>query len=338
MNKIILSFDYEIYFDGGNNYEALLESTDKIISISKVHHAKLVFFVDVLYFVKLEENGLNKALSTLKNQINGLIQNGHEIQFHYHPHWINAKYNQSENKWIFDKTEYSYADILKKYGSQIAESHFNNAYKKFVEYFGIQSNTYRAGGLSINESQSELIKVLLLNNFKFDSSVMPGLKITGNYLNLDHTKVPSTNTWNISSSSGFFATESGNESVLTEIPIMSINKNRIGMIKRAYTSFKYRILGISSSKSGKESGKPFDLEIKETIYPTSITFDKSTSADIVLLKHFTNEYFDFKNQIMCILSHPKSYLDQSYSVFSKYLKWLNKNKQSYSIIGFSDLS
>lgn len=338
MNKIILSFDYEIYFDGGNNYEALIESTDKILSISKESNVKLVFFIDVLYFVKLEENGLFEALSALKNQISNLIQKGHEIQFHYHPHWINAKYNQTSNDWIFDKTEYSYSDIQKKFGSQIAESHFNFAYKKFIEYFGVQSNTYRAGGLSINEAQSELIDILLLNNFKYDSSVMPGLKISGNYLNVDHTNVPDTNTWNISRETGFFTAANTNGSGITEIPIMSIYKKKIGMIKRAITSVKYRILGVSSSKSGKESGKPFDLEIKETTYPISITFDKSTNADIVLLKHFTSEYFDFKNQIMCILSHPKSYLDQSYLVFSKYLKWLNKNKQLFSVIGFSDLS
>jgi hypothetical protein len=95
---------------------------------------------------------------------------------------------------------------------------------------------------------------------------------------------------------------------------------------------------LAGSKSGKESGKPFDLEIKETTYPASITFDKSTIGDIVLLKHFTQEYFDINNTTMCILSHPKSYLDQSYSVFDKYLLWLKNNSNRFRVIGFTDLN
>lgn len=336
MNKVILSFDYEIYFDGGNNYEALIENTEKILSLSKKNDTKLVFFIDVLYLVKLEENNLSKAWSVLKNQVSEMSSAGHELQFHFHPHWINAVYDSKSDQWQFDKTEYSFSDIKNKYGIESARRSFNSAYQKFKDYFGKESCAYRSGGLSINESQNNLIDLLLDNDFKYDSSVMPGLKISGKYLNVDHTKYPNKNIWKIDSDSGFFE-ECKNDKCLIEVPVMSIQNSKINIFKRAYTSLFYRLYSVAGSKAGKESGKPFNLEIEDTLYPTSITFDKSTLPDIVLLKHFTDVYFSLDNSVMCILSHPKSYLDQSYKVFENYLQWI-KAKSNVSIVGFEDLN
>lgn len=337
MNKIILSFDYEIYFDGGNNYNALLENSSRILQIARNKNVKLVFFIDVLYLVKLEENGLHNAYELISGQVREMAAAGHELQFHFHPHWINAKYHSNTNNWEFDKTEYSFSDIQNKYGKDVARENFNLAYKKFKDYFGKVSAAYRSGGLSINQNQRELIDLLLENNFKYDSSVMPGLKITGNYLNIDHTSYPKKNTWKIDSEKGFFTESTSRAEYLTEVPVMSVENNKINIFKRAYTSLFYRLYSVAGSKAGNESGKPFDLEIKETIYPTSITFDKSTFADILLLKHFTDEYFDLNNSLMCILSHPKSYLDQSYKVFEKYLEWI-KRKSNFTVVGFEDLN
>ena len=70
MNKIILSFDYEIYFDGSNHLEALLENTNKILASARQNKSKLVFFIDIFYLIKLEENGLFLHCNKLKDQIN----------------------------------------------------------------------------------------------------------------------------------------------------------------------------------------------------------------------------------------------------------------------------
>ena len=40
MRKIILSFDYEIYFDGKNNYQSLISNTHEILKIADRHSIK----------------------------------------------------------------------------------------------------------------------------------------------------------------------------------------------------------------------------------------------------------------------------------------------------------
>lgn len=339
MKQIILSFDYEIYFDGGNNYETLVSNTNKILSIARKNRTKLVFFIDVLYLIKLEEFGLKDAWTILKSQVDDISKQGHEIQFHFHPHWINVKYDDIENFWTFDKTEYSFSDISEKYGLDFAMKSFESAYEKFKDYFKVDSIAYRSGGLSINSHQKEMIELLIKNKFKFDSSVLPGLRYKGKYLNADHSNSPLKNHWKIDPSNGFFTESIGASAYVTEIPVMSLEKDKIKFANRIYTSIVYRMYNMFSNRRATNTeSKPIDLNLTETYYPTSITFDKSANSDIVILKHFTREYFRLNNQIMCILSHPKSFLNQSFEVFEKYAKWLNLHKKAIKVSGFNDIN
>jgi hypothetical protein len=338
VNKIILSFDYEIYFDGSNHLEALLENTYKILASARQNKSKLVFFIDVFYLIKLEENGLFLHFNKLKDQINNIIKDGHELQYHLHPHWINAQFNKENDHWKYDQLEYSLSDIIKIYGKSFAFDKFKLGVDRMKEWFNYEPLAYRAGGLSIDQNQEDLIELLIQNKFEFDSSVMPGLYLQGKFLNIDHRSAPKKEIWDIGDS---FLNESKNpNSILKEVPIMTLNSNEIPLVNRIITSIKYRTLSALSAKDDsviENIGNPFDLGINQSIHPNSITFDKSKSADTLLLKHFTKYFFKKNSNLMCILSHPKSFLNQSFDVFSVYLKWIDKNKNNYVLSGFSDI-
>lgn len=338
MKKILLTFDYEIYFDGGNQYHKLIEHTSKLIDIAESRNVKLVFFIDILYLVKLEESGQMEAFGNVRTQVLQMKERGHEIQFHYHPHWINAQYKKEDDNWIFDRTEYSFSDIIKKYGTEKALSQFNTANSKFIEYFGISSSAFRAGGLSIQENQDVLIGLLLENNYVYDSSVMPGLKMKGKYIANDHTRSPGKSQWHIDRETGFFSETQSRSKDLIEIPVMTVQADKINPMKRLLTSLEYRVKGVLSKAPGirKESGKPIDLEVKESTYPVTITFDKSNLRDIVPLKYYSKEYLG-KNDTMCVMSHPKSFLDPSFLLFDQYLQWVN-GRPGLAFAGFNDLN
>jgi hypothetical protein len=338
MKKILLTFDYEIYFDGANHFNKLIEHTSRLLDVAFSRKAKLVFFIDILYLVKLEESGQTDAFENVKKQVLQMGEQGHEIQLHYHPHWINAKHDRETDSWTFDRTEYSFSGMIEKYGTQAAISQFNTANSKFIEYFGISSSAFRAGGLSIQNNQDTLIGLLLDNRYIYDSSVMPGLRMKGKYIENDHSGSPGKSGWLIDKKSGFFSETGSGPQVLREIPVMTVKAHTINPLKRVLASLEYRLNGIFSKAPPirKESGKPIDLEVKESSYPLTITFDKSNLRDIILLKHYSIAYLE-RNDIMCMLSHPKSFLEPSFFLFDKYLKWVNK-QPGLSFAGFNDLN
>lgn len=340
MNRIILSFDYEIYFDGSNRLDSLIQNTDEILKSAKKSNSKLVFFIDIYYLIKLEEYGLSSHFDKLRNQILEMIDKGHEIQYHLHPHWINAQYNKDKDLWKYDQLEYSFNDIIKIYGKTFAYDKFNKGVNKMKEWFAYKPMAYRAGGLSIDQNQGELLELLIENKFEYDSSVMPGLYLQGKFIHIDHRSAPKKAIWNVDDT---FLSESKTSSIdssIKEIPVMTINKFDIPLSDRIMTSLKYRAISAIIAKDDsllENIGRPFDLEINQSTYPISITFDKSKLADILLLKYFTKTYFKKNANIMCILSHPKSFLNQSFEVFNTYLNWVDKNRNKYIFSGFSDI-
>ena len=146
--------------------------------------------------------------------------------------------------------------------------------------------------------------------------------------------------WQINQDLGFLTATENKSDAITEIPVMTLKKEKINQTKRLFTSLKYRTYSLiykSRSIPDYEGGKPFKLGIKKHHYPISITFDKSTDRDLILMKFFSTEYLNKNCRLMCILSHPKSFYRQSFKVFEEYLKWLKKNKHSYSVCGFHEL-
>jgi hypothetical protein len=79
-----------------------------------------------------------------------------------------------------------------------------------------------------------------------------------------------------------------------------------------------------------------DLQIHSFNYPDSITFDLSRGADIIILRRYTLQFFKQQRQLMCIIAHPKSMDKSAQKTMNRYCQWLNK--QSYKVIGFSDLN
>lgn len=339
MNKVILSFDYEIYFDGSNDYDQLIRKTNEILRIAESRNIKLVFFVDVLYMVKLEEFGLTGIAEQLKTQILDIKSKGHELQFHFHPHWLNAIYEIENERWLIDSTEFSYSDLIDKYGLERANAYFNEAYNSFKNYFQTESFSYRAGGLSINKYQNELIQLLVDHSFKIDSSVLPNLLLKGKSLTIDHRQTPLKDKWKIDAQSGFFVESSEQSAGLTEVPIMAVDKSKISLFKRIFVSLNYRLSRILSGNKSTEAltNRMIDLHFETTQYPISITFDKSSKSDTLLMKHFTREFFSTGFGIMCILSHPKSFRESSFEVFDEFVAWCKRHPSKYQIVSFKDI-
>ena len=335
MHKVTLSFDYEIYFDGKNDYQSLIDNTNTILSIAKMHRLKCVFFIDSYYLIQLQNVNLTAAYDAICKQIKQMQAEGHEVQYHFHPHWVNAVFDHDQQDWQFDKSEYSYSDLVNRYGVQKANEAFETGLKIFEQICAYKPIAFRAGGLSVQGAEQAFIDVLKQHQFKYDSSVLPQLTINAKYLNIDHQSAPLKDQWYIQDS---FLNASNHATELIEIPLMMLDHYKGSFLVKLWTSLKYRFLkSIESKRKSKYiTGKPMDLQIQSFNYPDSITFDLSRTADLIIMKRYTMLFFKQQRQLLCMIAHPKSMDQTAQLVMNRYCQWLSK--KAYKVIGFTDLN
>jgi len=64
----------------------------------------------VAEFMVMKNSPLHRdSIRRVEEQLTAAVDRGHDVQLHFHPQWINGRYEA--NKWELDFTEYSMADL-----------------------------------------------------------------------------------------------------------------------------------------------------------------------------------------------------------------------------------
>lgn len=177
--KIILSYDYELFFGdrSGTVQKSIIEPTNKLMDVMEQNGFRGNFFVDYLMFRELEKLSDERAvadLKMLKEQIKDMVKRGHRIELHLHPHWVDAKYN-GDGTWNFaDFTHYSL--------SSLGEESIVEMFKEGTNYLnrlageaepGYKIVAFRAGGWAV-QPFDKLKKGFEVSGIKIDSSASFG--------------------------------------------------------------------------------------------------------------------------------------------------------------------
>ncbi|OOF20697.1 hypothetical protein BZJ19_16960, partial [Salinivibrio proteolyticus] len=173
--NILLTFDYEVFF-GENFYseeEVLFRPTEKLLAIAKKHNAKLVFFIDICSIVAYEKFGRMEYVNNFQKQIYKILELGHDVQMHFHPHWFDSIYNMSSNSWHHNYKNWSYSNLIDNYGLTKANEMFGLAQRKFIDLVGSKPLSFRAGGYTTQPHEEALISLLKRFDYKYDSSITP---------------------------------------------------------------------------------------------------------------------------------------------------------------------
>ena len=96
MKKVILSFDYELFFGerSGTVDNSIIRPTELLLNKLDKINGKATFFVDYLMIKYLEaQPKTTKEARKITTQLQEIVQQGHRIELHIHPHWIDACYN-----------------------------------------------------------------------------------------------------------------------------------------------------------------------------------------------------------------------------------------------------
>lgn len=339
--NLILTFDYELYGDGsGDVFQHMIEPTNNILSICDTHNIKTTLFFEVLEYIKLKEewdagNKMgynNNPVKAIEEQIQKAALNGHDIQLHVHPQWVNAKY--IVNKWEVDLAnwrlgdfkvhqDYSIEDMLRE-GKETIEEIVQRVIPAY------QCTILRAGGYNILPSK-EVYKAMSKLGLLVDSSVYPGGFETGSLSKYDYRDVPlNKDYWWVVPED--FSKASSKSKVL-EIPVFALPQRRIKKfnLERIKSALQNRKSAVGALKSKTEKSSKLD-KFKYFFEKEAFTWDFCL-FDFDLHKTFF-KYID-KNlkgsrSHFVVIGHPKNLTNNK--AFIKMIKNAQKNNYTFSTL------
>jgi len=339
---ILLTFDYELFLGSrsGSVDNCLIKPTGKILEILKQNHAQAIFFIDTTYLFrlqKLSETNANaeRDFNIIKRQLVQMASAGHYLYHHLHPHWLDAQYLEDINQWdLSDTGRYCFVslsdsdkDLLFKY----ADSFLTDIYAKAQSEN--TCNGFRAGGLYI-EPFICFKPFFEKYGIKYEFSVVPGGKKTGEKLFCDFTSCPAERPYPFNENPELETLEGE----FTEFPITKIS---IKGIAKILNSMYYRANKLTKKNNPYGDGISVGLDIIATSAKRSIKnyliLDMTLSTELLnpVLFYLFKRIIK-KNKYIHFLSHPKLQTEIGLKTFDRLLKHCNREFSiDYDFIRFN---
>lgn len=170
MKNILLTYDYEVFFvKFGSIEKSLLQPTEALLEKMNQYSMYSTFFVDVLFLDYLRRQGCNDDYQRICDQLRKILSQGHRIELHLHPHWIDTK------DGLADFSRYRLHDFSNEDQSNIFELGLDILHEiSSTEDDNYRVLAYRAGGWCI-QPFSEINRNFCKFGIRVDSSVALGM-------------------------------------------------------------------------------------------------------------------------------------------------------------------
>ena len=322
--NIFLTFDYELFFgsDTGSVEKCMLEPTRNLLEIAKGKNVYYTFFVDVGYLIHAENiPELTEEVALVKNQILEMIQLGHDVQLHIHPHWEKAKW--TSNGWKFNmKNSYKLSDFDEEERTQIIRK-----YKRYLDnLISRETTVFRAGGWCI-QPFSEVRNTFLEVGVKADSSVIPGSFLYTDNYQLDFRNAPNKSRYTFSEDVN--KEDTGGEFI--EFPITSLRYSPTffwclyGMGKLFPSQHKMIGDGIFMSQGNRKLRSLFMYTNNHA--SSDGYFAKKLDAAL-------DKSMNLGHEEMVVIGHPKG--NTQYSL-RKLKQFIAKNEEEHQFVAFHQI-
>lgn len=325
--KIILTFDYELYFgkNSGSVEQCILKPTEMLRQTFRETQIKATFFVDTICIHRLlnENSQTQTEAHKIIQQLKELLKEGHRLELHLHPHWLDAKY--VDGKWLFDTYEhYRLHSLNRKQINGLFEEGvmlIKNIAKEIIPNYEVL--VFRAGGWCI-QPFSHVKEAFVQNGIKYDSSVTPMLSAK----NLDHyfdfSEAPEELWYRFEDE----VTEKQTDGAFIEVPITSCKKGLLLKLFDKLYNFKNRVFGDGSGMTIKnvEDKNILAKFIRiATPYHVSLSLDYSSYFSIHRMMRRK------RKRLYVFMSHPKSLSMGTNRTLRKL------NKRNYDFITYQDI-
>jgi hypothetical protein len=328
--QLIFTLDYEIFGDGtGNVNREQIIPTNQLLDIFEQYNAKLTLFFEYGQYLGYEKfasehNSFEADNQLIVKQLKDVIERGHDVQFHYHPTWNKAKYENGEislDSNLFDISDLDEPEIEEILTS--GKSFLEDLLKSInLEY---ECNSFRAGAWSMKKP-SKVLPILKKCGFKCDSSVAPNAKFSSTYGKFDYTNSPKDfGSWYIDIRSDLLTKVSLNHDFL-ELPIYT-KKSRLAFTKyfnQHYLKSQKIVSKFYKTKVSEQGMSKID-KIKKIIARNYYMADFNTMMPRTLLDMMNGIYQEYKDTDksipLVLIGHSKSsYFNDELHLFFQQLE------------------
>jgi hypothetical protein len=299
--------------DSGSIESCMLNPTAKILKILKNTEIRALFFIDATFLLTLKKD-YKKGFLVVKNQILEILELGHDVGLHLHPHWVDS-FMFSEGRWSFKKYDkfriHSISEQLRSDLILDSYKQLSLICKEYSQSYHIDS--FRAGGWCVQPFN--LIKNDLKSlGIKYDFSVLPGEK-------KDNLPMRFYDFSNSPNDQDFWRFEDDviiedNTGYFLEVPTTMVSMNIFNVFK-----LKKKLKGLEISGNGKGVQEIQGYKLLRILKKIRVNMRYTLSCDYMNVVSFKKNINNTRSNLVVITSHPKVFTSESYKV----LKYIVRN-------------
>ncbi len=317
MLNLCITCDHELYF--GENYvseeDILIKPSYALCELLEKHNVRATFFTDVCSIFKYRSLGMADYPDQMERQLTTMIQRGHDVQLHVHPHWYHSEYR--EGRWSFDRERYGIHsfDFESTGAVGLTADRIISDGKTYLETLlrpvrsGYQCIAFRAGGLCL-QPEKELLKALKKQGIHIDSTVVKGGYATDVTV-FDYLHTPAAINWWINPETGLGTAAAADWTTnVFEIPIGSLTRKPQVFLLYLRNKLAFVVHGPTrgSYMPGTTSASPLQ-RISQRIYTGKVTlsFDAYCAKVLIsVLRAYLSTYDCVQHDyFVSIICHPK---------------------------------
>jgi len=343
---LVITTDYELFGNGsGDVKNCMINPTDLMMELLDKYGAKLTVFAEMMEYWKIKE-AINEGLLSVKDynpcleiekQLKKMIFNGHDVQFHMHPQWVDAIFH--DGRWHLNYKYWRTPLVPGGLGNVKRSDSLIGLFsqgKKCLEKLGKSVNKnyecigFRAGSYCI-QPHKLVFEAMEKTGFVFDSSVFPYGFERSRYSYYDFRKITNANPYRPNPKDISLHDPNG---PIVEMPIYSRNlylplSFTYSLLPKKYMSPK-GCVGHGFNKKKMKREKPNFKRVKRWDFCMMNHIGLKT----FLLSGLSEKKKDIN--VLIMTSHPKSYNNNAN--FERFLKFAKRIVDKNENICFSTLT
>jgi hypothetical protein len=322
---LLLSFDHELSLGGTSSYQAnLFEPTEKLLDLAKELSVPITLFTDVLCAMRFRDWDQPGFYVPWREQIERTISEGHDVQLHLHPHWLDSKYEAGR---FIPANTFALGDFLHREPPHDIPGIVKQSVDFLTEHCRRARSDYRcvafrAGGYNLAPATAVIISSLLDNGIRIDSSISKGYYFKSGISEVNYRLTPEPPNW-------FFSPGGGptveSATGLFEVPIAARPRTPINNIPFLVKRVLLKGRAFSTGR-GIHSGHTSRREKLARMFPRStwhLSFDEYTDSpgDLMkILKRHVARHSRYDRIICSAIGHPKSMGPYALSLMRRFIE------------------
>jgi hypothetical protein len=198
--QLVLSFDHELSLGGAESYRHnLFDPTDELMALAQGLGVPIALFTDVCCAIRYRDWDREGFFDPYCEQIGRALVNGHDVQLHIHPHWMDSNFVNGEYR---PSTSFALGDFAAGSPPNDISGIVGRSYDFLSELcLGRDANylcvAYRAGGNNLAPYTETILQNLYDKGVRIDSSIVKGFRFRSGISTVDFSGMPRAANWTI---------------------------------------------------------------------------------------------------------------------------------------------